>query len=81
MNSRQPISSSSSSSGGIGVLGLIQAVFIILHFVPQAEWNPILYWSWWQILIPTFIGVGIFVLFLVILIIGAVIAAVVGSRK
>ncbi|ACH62232.1 hypothetical protein MYRNA_265 [Mycobacterium phage Myrna] len=81
MNSRSSGSSSSSSSG-IGVLGLVQAAFIILHFVPQGQsWNPIPHWSWWQILIPTFIGVGIVAVILVIFIIGAVIAALWGSRK
>lgn len=63
------------------MLGLIQAAFIILHFFPQAEGNPILYWSWWQILIPTFIGFGIFAAFLVIIIIGFVIAAIWGEAK
>lgn len=81
MNSRSTGSSSSSSSG-IGVLGLVQAAFIILHFVPQGtSWNPIPYWSWWQILVPTWIGLGIFAVVLLFLIVGAVIAVLAGGRK
>jgi hypothetical protein len=71
-------SSSSSSSGGIGVLGLIQAVFVVLHFFPQTDWNPVLYWSWWQILVPTFIGCAVVALFLLVIAVGAFIAFIVG---
>lgn len=48
---RNAVSSSSSSSGGIGFTGLLQIVFIILKLCHIIEW------SWWWVLAPTWITV------------------------
>jgi hypothetical protein len=53
-------SSSSSSSGGTGFIGLLQVLFIGLKLTNYITW------PWWQVLLPTIIGlslVGIFLLF------------------
>lgn len=48
---RNAVSSSSSSSGGIGFTGLLQIVFIILKLCHIIDW------SWWWVLAPTWITV------------------------
>lgn len=48
------VSSSSSSSGGIGFTGLLQITFIILKLCRIIDW------SWWWVLAPTWIAVLIF---------------------
>ena len=56
--------SSKSSSGGTSVLGVLQIIFIVLKLLK------VITWSWWTVFIPTWIGLGIFVLcFIVIFII------------
>ena len=60
---RNAVSSSSSSSGGIGFTGLLQIVFIILKLCHIIEW------SWWWVLAPTWITV-----LLLAVIVGIVIA-------
>jgi hypothetical protein len=45
---------SSTSSGGIGFVGLLTVVFITLKLLDKIDW------SWWWILSPVWIG-GIFV--------------------
>lgn len=47
------MSSSSSSSGGIGFCGLLTIIFIVLKLVGIA---PIAAWSWWWVLSPLWIG-------------------------
>lgn len=61
----QNISSSSSSSGGVGVIGLLQVVFVVLKLI-HADWNPVQYWAWWQVLLPMIISSGIGVLLVLI---------------
>lgn len=48
------VSSSRSSSGGIGFTGLLQITFIILKLCRIIDW------SWWWVLAPTWIIVLIF---------------------
>ena len=48
--------SSSSASGGIGILGVLQIVFVVLKCLELIDW------SWWAVLIPTFISIGIMVI-------------------
>ena len=48
---RNAVSSSSSSSGGIGFTGLRQIVFIMLKLFHIIEW------SWWWVLAPAWITV------------------------
>ena len=54
---------SSSSSAGIGVLGLLQVAFIVLKV------TGIIDWSWWKVFIPTYISIALIVIGLVILVI------------
>lgn len=61
MNNKQ-----SASSGGIGILGIIQVVFIILKLLGIA---PVATWAWSVVLIPLWISLGLWAIFLIILII------------
>ena len=58
---RRTMSSSSSSSGGIGFVGLLQVLFIGLKL------TNFIAWPWWQVLLPTIIYVGIAVFLLLLL--------------
>jgi hypothetical protein len=51
---------SSSSSGGIGFCGLLTIVFIVLKL------TGVIAWSWWWVLSPLWIPLGIVALILVI---------------
>ncbi len=51
----------SSSSSGIGFFGLLQILFIALKLLGKITW------TWAQVLIPTWIGLGILVILLVFL--------------
>jgi len=53
-------SSSSSSSGGIGFAGLLTIVFIVLKLLGKITW------SWWWVLSPSLISLGIALLILLI---------------
>jgi hypothetical protein len=48
----------SSANGGVGVLGVIQIVFIILKCINNKVIGA---WPWWKVLLPTIIGAGIMV--------------------
>lgn len=61
MNNKQ-----SASSGGIGILGIIQVVFIILKLLGIA---PVATWAWSVVLIPLWISLGLWAIFLILLII------------
>ena len=50
----------SSGGGGVSLLGVLQVVFIVLKVVDVIDW------SWWVVLIPAFVSLG--VLFLVVFI-------------
>lgn len=41
--------------GGVGFLGLLQIVFIVLKLCN------VIAWSWWAVLLPAIISVGLFV--------------------
>lgn len=51
---------SSSSSGGIGFLGLLTIVFVVLKLIGQIDW------SWWWVFSPLWIpaAIGLFILLL-----------------
>ncbi len=51
---------SNSSSGGIGFVGLLTIVFITLKLTGFIDW------SWWWVLSPSIISVGLVILFLLI---------------
>lgn len=46
-------SASSSSSSGVSFWGLLQILFISLKLTGHISW------PWWQVLLPTLIGLGI----------------------
>lgn len=50
------------SSGGIGILGVLQIVFIVLKLIGTIDW------SWGLVLIPTWIGLACFVIGLIVII-------------
>lgn len=47
------MNNSSAKSGGVSVLGVIQIVFVILKLVG------VISWSWWAVLIPLWITIGL----------------------
>lgn len=53
----------SSSSSGIGILGVLQIVFLVLKL------TGLITWSWAVVLIPLWISLGILVIFLIVTII------------
>lgn len=64
---------SSSSSGGIGFVGLLTLVFITLKLLGKIDW------SWWWVLSPLWISAGIGISVLVI--IGLIVLAVFLVKK
>ena len=55
-------SGSSSSSSGIGFLGLLQVAFIVLKLCHVIEW------SWWLVFVPTWGSILVFVIFFIVLV-------------
>ena len=54
----------SSSYAGIGVVGVLEIIFIVLKLVGVIDW------SWWVVLIPLWIDLGMsFILVLIVFII------------
>jgi hypothetical protein len=53
-------SNSSSSSGGIGFVGLLTIVFITLKLTDYIDW------SWWWVLSPIWISASVVVAFLLV---------------
>lgn len=47
--------------GGVGFVGLLQLVFIVLKLCN------VIAWSWWAVLLPTIISVGLVVVILAIM--------------
>lgn len=62
------------SSGGIGFLGALQIVFIILKLCK------VINWSWWLVLIPIYISVGLFIAILIFAIVLVIIGAIIENR-
>lgn len=60
-------SSNSSSSGGIGFSGLLTIVFIVLKLLGKIDW------SWWWVLSPLWISIGLALFILAIVAIVAII--------
>ena len=52
-----------STGYGMGILGVLQIIFIVLKLVG------VINWSWWLVLIPTWINLGLSLLFILILVI------------
>ena len=57
MNNKTVVSSSS-SSGGIGFIGLLTIVFIVLKLIGKITW------SWWWVISPLWISTGLVILIL-----------------
>lgn len=53
---------SSSSGGGIGILGVLQIIFIVLKCLKLIDW------SWKVVLIPTWISLGLVALCIAIIV-------------
>lgn len=62
MNNKTVVSSSS-SSGGIGFVGLLTIVFIVLKLIGKITW------SWWWVLSPLWISTGLVLLILLVILI------------
>ena len=52
-----------SSGGGMGLLGVLQVIFIVLKLVG------VISWSWWVVLIPTWIDLTLIIIAIVYLLI------------
>lgn len=57
------MSSSSSSSGGIGFFGLLQVLFIALKLCG------VINWKWVFVLLPGVIGIGLFIAVIIFLLV------------
>lgn len=68
-------SSSSSSSGGIGFVGLLTIVFIVLKLIGTISW------SWWWVLSPIWISSGLGILFLLCMVIGWFVQAIIEEKR
>ena len=51
----------SGTSGGMGFLGVLTLIFIVLKLVG------VISWSWWLVLMPLWIELGVIVVLLIIL--------------
>ena len=49
-------------SSGVGVTGLLQVAFIVLKLCK------VINWSWWLVLLPTWIGLGLIAILLVVVV-------------
>lgn len=49
------------SNNGVSLLGVLQIVFIVLKLCNLIDW------SWWCVLVPTFIGFGIWLIVLIVI--------------
>lgn len=59
--------------GGVGFLGLLQLVFIVLKLCN------VITWSWWAVLLPAIISVGLVVVVILAIIIIALLPS--GNKK
>ena len=61
------------AGGGVGFVGLLQLVFIVLKLCN------VITWSWWAVLLPTIISVGLVVVVILAIIIIALLPS--GNKK
>lgn len=64
---------SSAAGGGGGILTILQIIFIVLKVAGIGRFAN---WPWWKVLIPTWIGLGVFLLVVLIAIIVLVIKSI-----
>lgn len=62
-----------SAGGGVSILTVLQIIFIVLKCAKIGDFAK---WSWVKVLIPTWIGLGIFLIAVVILLIVAIVAVI-----
>ena len=68
-------SSPSSSSGGVGCLTVIGIVFVILKLIGTIDW------SWWYVLMPFTIELGIFIVVILVFVIAFLFSERKGKKK
>jgi hypothetical protein len=66
-------SGSSAAGGGCSILTVLQIIFIVLKVAGVGNFAN---WPWWKVLIPTWIGLGLFLLVVLIVIIVLVIKSI-----
>lgn len=54
---------SNDTSGGAGLLGALQIIFIVLKCCNLVDW------AWWQVFLPFFIGLGFIAIFCIALLV------------
>ena len=59
---------SSAAGGGLSILGVVEIVFIILKLLG------VINWSWWIVLIPLWIDLGITLLVILFIIVAIIMA-------
>jgi hypothetical protein len=69
------VSSSSSSSGGVGFCGLLTIVFIVLKLLGYINW------SWWWVLAPMWIPISILLTIAAVAATIGVLVSVFGGKK
>lgn len=52
---------SSSSGSGTSIVTVLQIIFIVLKLLK------LITWSWWTVFIPTWIGLGLFALYYIVI--------------
>lgn len=57
----------SNTTTGITFTGLLQIAFIVLKLCKVIDW------SWWWVLAPTWIGVAVFLVGVILIVVGAVV--------
>jgi len=67
-------SSETSSSGGIGFVGLLTITFVVLRLCEVVDW------SWWWVLSPVWISTGVIALVLIIIALIGVIMITLNSK-
>lgn len=66
---------SKSSSGGIGIVGVLTIVFVVLKLVGTISW------SWWWVLSPLWIATGLWIVLVLIFGIGALLIGAVVKKR
>lgn len=71
--------SSSTTSGGVGFVGLLVIVLTGIFVVLQL--CNVIAWSWWLVFLPVILYVGLSLLVFIIAAIGVLIVAVIASKR
>ena len=71
--------SSSTTSGGVGFVGLLVIVLTGIFVVLQL--CNVIAWSWWLVFLPVILYVGLSLLVFIIAAIGVLIVAIIASKR